>query len=245
MADTDQVAQAFLLVKKRWRPGACCCWCCWWWCPRAPPPQGVVTGRSVWTNTAAPPSSPRRLNGRIWSGAPRRGRGSCPACKLAGELAWTTHLSCRCGEGKQVCCPCPQSRCVPIASCQAVQEDYRAIKSNNAERKEAAIARLKSLVCDRQRKAICCPMDASSSPSFLPKQEDGCGTSGNAQFIVGGKTTQPGEFPWAALIGNYRETSRKINRIVHRWQYDLIPAVVGRMRRGGHVGESSSTSGMC
>ena len=206
-----------------------------------------MSGRSVCPTTTVPPSWLRRLSGRRWSGAPRSGRGFCPACKLAGKPAWITCLSSRCGEDKLVCCPspCPQSRCVAIARCQTVQDDYRATKRNNTERKGAAIARLKSLVCDRQRKAICCPMDASSTPSFLPKQEDGCGTSGNAQFIVGGKKTNPGEFPWSVLIGNYRETSRTVNKIVFRWQHDQKPSVVGTMRQGGPVVESSSTAGMC
>ena len=160
-------------------------------------------------------------------------------------------LSSRCGEGKQVCCPCPLSRCVTIARCQTVQGDYRATKSNNTERKEAAIARLKSLICDRHKKAICCPkggeraqvlqdrpeglpgqvhvradphhederpahVDASSPPSFLPKQGDGCGTSGNPQRIVGGKTTIPGEFPWAVMVGYSRKRTRTVNKIHFR-----------------------------
>ena len=165
-----------------------------------------------------------------------------------------------------MCCPCPPTRCVPISSCQTIQGDYRATKSINTERKEAALARLRSLICDKRKKTICCPMngssvpsslseqedasglppsnpqqgDASNLPSFLPKQGDGCGTSGNPQRIVGGKTTIPGEFPWAAMVGHSRKRIRTVNNMTFRCKHVVFCMlyVVGLMRRGGHVAGS-------
>ena len=60
---------------------------------------------------------------------------------------------------------------------------------------------LKSLICNKEDKKICCKIESNNpdSPGYLPRDGE-CGIAGDAAFIVGGQNTKLGEFPWSALI---------------------------------------------
>jgi hypothetical protein len=112
---------------------------------------------------------------------------------------------------------CPRNRCIPIPDCENIADDYENVKSSNAAVKEAAVRKIKGLICDKKTKSICCPDSDSGvslrldprAPTFLPGLENSCGITGDSQFIVGGNDTKAGEFPWAALVGT---TKRYIDR---------------------------------
>jgi hypothetical protein len=145
-------------------------------------------------------------------------------------------LVCGTPSAKTVCCACRPDHCVPVASCPAVQGDYAAARSGDPEAK----SRVQSLVCDKKRRAVCCSrpniehktsfrtpgpaptrQTSSSAASYLPGLGS-CGVRGDARRIVGGKETEPGEFPWAALVGSTRTKVTRFNgkRVVYnetRW----------------------------
>ena len=83
--------------------------------------------------------------------------------------------------------------------------------------------KIKSLICDKNTRSICCPLDDESPvvrsqnaipvPQSLPSRScdpakgsclpelGSCGKAGREQRIVGGKDALPGEFPFTALLG--------------------------------------------
>ena len=62
-------------------------------------------------------------------------------------------------------------------------------------------------ICNKKLRALCCPLQVDvESPAFIPKAGQ-CGTNPEAptesdnRFIFGGNTTQPGDYPFSALLG--------------------------------------------
>ena len=86
----------------------------------------------------------------------------------------------------------------------------------------AAVKKIKSLICDKSTRSICCPESdpvlqslpsSSCDPangSCLPELGS-CGKAGREQRIVGGKDALPGEFPFTALLGRTRK--RKVGSV--------------------------------
>jgi len=126
---------------------------------------------------------------------------------------------------------CPARQCIPIQECENVADDYKNVRSSNAAVKAAAVRKIKGLICDKRTHSICCPLHPDdsvnvrvdqSAPTFLPGLDQGCGTTGDSQFIVGGEDTKAGEFPWAALVGTTRRYNDRTNgkltrRVETRW----------------------------
>lgn len=126
-----------------------------------------------------------------------------------------------CNKGaRALCCPpCKESEpCLPVAQCPAVQQlqaqrkDYKR-KRNNAAAQQL-LAQIQGLICNTKEKLLCCP---PTKESLLPNLREQCGTQPNLRgaSVVGGKNSEIGEFPWAALLGNYRTTKRRINGRTH------------------------------
>ena len=65
----------------------------------------------------------------------------------------------RCGRGR-VCCPCPTQRCQPVPSCPTVKGLYADFVGEDKVKASLAALRIRSLVCDKTKKAICCPSEA-------------------------------------------------------------------------------------
>jgi len=93
---------------------------------------------------------------------------------------------------------------------------------------KSLLARLKTLICNKKERKVCCdkakqptttttpattttaPTDEKSFPNFIPNIDRGeCGVTGDAAFIYGGENTKLGEFPWMALLRTERE-DRKV-----------------------------------
>ena len=73
--------------------------------------------------------------------------------------------------------------------------------------------RLKSLICNKKLKKICCSCEKSeayeeNSPSYFPTINDwGCGVGGNnSAFIVGGENTSLQQYPWMVLLGRKQKS---------------------------------------
>ena len=138
---------------------------------------------------------------------------------------------------RAVCCSC--DACIPSRDCPAVQSqlaEQRRIKTSDPRGAKAILDQLKLRICDKQNRLICCasrpaPLQAgvrspnsqdtsvwSSSPSSpaikeRPVEQGQCGfRMGNGRQVLGGEDAEQGEYPWAVLLGNVREQSRRINR---------------------------------
>merc|ERR1719348_1921341 len=71
------------------------------------------------------------------------------------------------------------------------------------------IARLKDSICNRAEKGVCCRNKTSAS--YLPHQDEcGVNPAERSSFIVGGEEAEPGEFPFAALLGRDRARTKFI-----------------------------------
>ena len=68
-------------------------------------------------------------------------------------------LARRCGRGR-VCCPCPTHRCQSVPSCPTVKGLYADFVGEDKVSASLAALRIRSLVCDKTKKAICCPSEA-------------------------------------------------------------------------------------
>ena len=68
----------------------------------------------------------------------------------------------RCALGR-VCCPCPAHRCLPIPMCSTVKELYADFEGEDKVKADRAALRIRSLVCDKSKKAICCPSETNYS----------------------------------------------------------------------------------
>ena len=112
-----------------------------------------------------------------------------------------------CGAGLQ---------CVSQLSCPTFISARNRLETLSKGSRERArlLQKLRSLVCNKDRREICCevstPPPGSStdpdSPSYLPSlEEDQCGLEGgSAAFVLGGEDTSIGEFPFLALLGKER-----------------------------------------
>jgi len=84
------------------------------------------------------------------------------------------------------------------------------------------LSRLRGSICEKALKRVCCARVNRNAPTFLPGLDDSCGTTGDSKFIVGGEDTNPGEFPWAALVGTTRRYIDRTNgkrrrKVETRW----------------------------
>jgi len=138
---------------------------------------------------------------------------------------------------KAVCCP---DDCVPRAECKYADdrmELYKSLKGQNERKASEILNELKDRVCDRKNRLMWCPVGPlsprsfstgkpsnieRSKPDYLPRLGS-CGVPAHPGRIVGGTDTQPGEFPFAALLGfvekEYVGTSagREITRDKMNW----------------------------
>jgi len=124
--------------------------------------------------------------------------------------------------------PCPAREvCVPTSSCPRWQDTLTSWKlvrqslSPNSLAYTAKLDQLKSQICNRKERGVCCPPTgppappASSScslasPSCLPSLGQ-CGQRDEASHrVVGGENTRPGEFPFTALLGKKDVRSIKL-----------------------------------
>ena len=79
------------------------------------------------------------------------------------------------------------------------------VEENYTEgRDDTFIADAKLKICNSQRRALCCPgqKEDVQAPTYIPKAGD-CGVNPEAppKFIFGGNDTNPGDFPFSALLG--------------------------------------------
>ena len=66
----------------------------------------------------------------------------------------------RCGRGR-VCCPCPPHRCQPVPTCPTIKGLYADFLGEDKVKANQATLRIRSLVCDKRKQAICCPSEAN------------------------------------------------------------------------------------
>jgi len=94
------------------------------------------------------------------------------------------------------------AKCATLASCpywSQKQHQYQQTKDKQL------LSKIKAAVCNKAGKAVCCPdteIDINPSPTYLPGAGE-CGLNPNKPpgKIFGGQRTQPGDFPFAALLG--------------------------------------------
>ena len=115
--------------------------------------------------------------------------------------------------------PCPAREvCVPTSSCIRWQETlaswnlFRQSLNPNSPAYTAKLDQLKSQICNRKERGVCCPPSglpappatsscSLASPSCLPSLGQ-CGEREESSHrVVGGEDTRPGEFPFTALLG--------------------------------------------
>merc|ERR1711862_217236 len=111
--------------------------------------------------------------------------------------------------------PCSRGfECVKRDECDHYNAGIKRSKEVTKRSKEwnDIIQPLKSLICNQKDRKLCCKIKSNNpdSPGYLPGDGE-CGVTGDAAFIVGGKDTKLGEFPWSALI-------RKKGGSQKRWQ---------------------------
>ena len=101
------------------------------------------------------------------------------------------------------------SQCGTRTSCPYWLERERNFKD---QRDDTYLADARRLICNVRRKALCCPREEREeekeenvdveSPTYIPKAND-CGVNPAAppKFIFGGNETNPGDYPFSALLG--------------------------------------------
>ena len=119
------------------------------------------------------------------------------------------------------------SSCIENSQCPQFLQERELLRSLNRASPEFRdkLDRLKSLVCNRQEKKVCCVkdvVDENNSPSWVPGKEDGCGVgTSSAGFVVGGNNTALGEFPWVVLLGQRYSSGRTVwkcgGTLINRW----------------------------
>ena len=123
--------------------------------------------------------------------------------------------------------PCgARQRCVSASSCQSFTVEKLKFDqlTPGSEEKRRLLKTLRSLVCNKKERKVCCEVseapvpdggneteescqnitaEVSDSPSYLPSLErEECGLAGASfSFIFGGETTHLGQFPFLALVG--------------------------------------------
>ena len=130
-----------------------------------------------------------------------------------------------CGAGLQ---------CVSAGKCPAFGRERAKLESltRGSEERAKLLEKLRSLVCNKQERNICCELAGPDSPSYIPSMEkQECGLEGgSAAFVLGGDNTTIGEFPFLGLLG--KEKNGKIQwvcggSIINKW-YVLTAAHCGK-----------------
>merc|ERR1712215_67710 len=94
------------------------------------------------------------------------------------------------------------AQCATLASCPYWSQAHYLYQET---RDKKVRSKLRSAVCNKENKAVCCPdteININPSPTYLPGPGE-CGLNPNKPpgKIFGGQRTQPGDFPFAALLG--------------------------------------------
>jgi len=114
-----------------------------------------------------------------------------------------------------------QSECVPQANCpdfQNLKKKFQTLGKNTREYKEKLIE-LKNRVCNRDKKWVCCLRNTNpDSMSWLPGKGN-CGINPELppQRVFGGEKTNPGMFPFTALLG-YQVYKKKWVEQIKAWR---------------------------
>ena len=170
-----------------------------------------------------------------------------------------------CGAGLQ---------CISAGSCPSFARDRVQLEtlSRGSQERARLLQKLRSLVCNKEERKICCEVAATpppppspppspsppssppsstdpDSPSYLPSLErEQCGVEGgSAAFVLGGENTTIGEFPFLGLLG--REKRRDIQwvcggSIINKW-YVLSAAHCGPTVDYVRLGEWKVTDPEC
>ena len=128
------------------------------------------------------------------------------------------------------------SDCVDQSNCQTFLEKKKELKelSRGSERYIQNLELLRSLVCNKKDRKVCCERRKYYSPSWVPPLSSGeCGLSAvqHHGYVVGGKDAGLGEFPWAALLGRKRLGSTVFHcggSLVNTW-YVITAAHCGQV----------------
>ena len=126
----------------------------------------------------------------------------CPESDLKATVSQLKATTGKLVEGSNGC-SLPSQQCVNLDSCPA-------LKFLAATKTREAIETVKSRICNKEKKLVCCDPEVSCSsgaedlthPAYLPRPESKeCGTTDVTSRIIGGKTTKPGTYPSAVLLG--------------------------------------------
>ena len=113
------------------------------------------------------------------------------------------------GLGLEIVSPSPGKECSPGSECGTKDscpywlEREKAYKEG---RDPTFVKDAQANICNRGRRALCCPdqneKEDVQSPTYIPKAGD-CGVNPEAtpKFIFGGNETNPGDYPFSALLG--------------------------------------------
>jgi len=139
--------------------------------------------------------------------------------KLRGSVCNKSQRGVCCPEEKTETCDGGE-QCLTENQCPHAQELRRRMRNGDTSAKKELI----SLICNRKKRTFCCPkkqpltnvLAASTqsnnnyikSPSWLPGEGE-CGRPGRPGFVVGGKATRPGEFPFTVLIGYHSQVKNQ------------------------------------
>jgi len=125
------------------------------------------------------------------------------SCLLLSQLLSPVHLDTTCG---------PAEDCLPATTCKSYLADRRILNSFTRGSKEYKdhLLRLRGSVCNTAERKVCCrnenpipKSDNPDDPNFIPSfEKEECGLTNSAgAYILGGKDTRLGEFPYLALLG--------------------------------------------
>merc|ERR1711915_420103 len=116
--------------------------------------------------------------------------------------------------------------CVLQDDCPSFLKEKSELTGYSKESKDykRLLERIRRKVCNRQKKAVCCEQNSNVefddySPAWLPgKDECGVNPEGALGRVIGGENTQPGQFPFTALLG-YTVKRRISGRDVEETRY--------------------------
>jgi len=121
-------------------------------------------------------------------------------------------------------CSKPTDTCLDNSDCPPFQERFKEFnsKKKDAEAWLSLQKELKTWVCNKPERKVCCPNSEISTsgtcdlslPSCLPAKGQ-CGVrEPSARKIVGGTDTRPKEFPFTALLGTIKALRRVRGQLV-------------------------------